>query len=117
MASGYMATLSPSDSPSTASLLAPLPVHSAHFRYWHSGVSMSSLTRKKMMPLAILHAASLILRWPRIQAPRRAKHHDGSGDGGALKRGVQLSGAVLRRAHGKDDRRVAGQLYYNQIDG
>ena len=44
------------------------------------------------------------------------EHHNGSGDGGALECGAQLSGAVLRLGHGKEDRRVADRVDHHEID-
>ena len=47
---------------------------------------------------------------------QREEQHDGGGDGGALERGAQLAGAVLRLGHGKKDRRVADRVDHDEID-
>ena len=47
---------------------------------------------------------------------QREEQHDGGGDGGALERGAQLAGAVLRFGHGKEDRRVADRVDHDEID-
>ena len=49
-------------------------------------------------------------------AAQGEEQHDGGGDGGALERGAQLSGAVLRLGHGKEDRRVADRVDHHEID-
>ena len=44
------------------------------------------------------------------------EQHDGSGNGGALECGAQLSRAVLRPSHGKEDWRVADWVDHREID-